>query len=163
MRSIILQMADDLAPQVEGILDRVFARLRVLVPDAELHHVGATAISGSLTKGDVDVLVRVSPARFQATVEVLQAHFAVKQPMNWTSDFASFGDDTGYELPLGIQLFVRDSSGDFLLFLRDYFIANPDALADYNRLKMAHADEGPEGYWKAKDAFLAKILASRAR
>jgi GrpB-like predicted nucleotidyltransferase (UPF0157 family) len=163
MRSIILQMADDLAPQVEGILDRVFARLRVLVPDAELHHVGATAISGSLTKGDVDVLVRVSPARFQATVDALRGQFAVKQPMNWTSDFASFGDDTGYELPLGIQVFVRDSSGDFLLFLRDYFIANRDALADYNRLKMAHADEGPEGYWKAKDAFLAKILASRAR
>ena len=162
MTGITLKSADALAAKVEPILDRVFARLRVLVPDAELHHVGATAISGSLTKGDVDVLVQVSPARFQATVDVLRQHFVVKQPMNWTSEFASFGDDTGYELPLGIQVFVRDSSGDFLLFLRDYFIANPYALADYNRLKMAHADEGPEGYWKAKDAFFAKLLASRA-
>jgi GrpB-like predicted nucleotidyltransferase (UPF0157 family) len=74
------------------------------------------------------------------------------------------GDDAKRRrLPLGIQVFVKDSSGDFLLFLRDYFIANPGALGEYNRLKMAHADEGPEGYRKAKNEFLARILASRTK
>ena len=162
-RSITLKRSETLAPQVGRILESVSARLRGLVPDAEFHHIGATAIPGSLTKGDLDVLLLVSPARFQATVDLLRQHFVVKQPMNWTSEFASFGDDLGYELPLGIQVVVKDSSADFLLFLRDYFVANPDALAEYNRLKSAHAQEGPEDYWKAKDAFLAKILAARPR
>jgi GrpB-like predicted nucleotidyltransferase (UPF0157 family) len=163
MTGIALKRAEDLAPQVERVLDGVSARLRALVPDAEFHHIGATAIPGSLTKGDVDVLLLVSPGRFQATVDALRRHFDIKQPANWTSEFASFGDDLGYELPLGVQVVVKDSSADFLLFLRDYFIANPDALGEYNLLKMAHAAEGPERYWSAKDSFLATILTSRAR
>jgi GrpB-like predicted nucleotidyltransferase (UPF0157 family) len=64
-------------------------------------------------------------------------------------------------LPLGVQVVVKDGSEDFLLFLRDYFVSHGDALAEYNRLKMIHAAKGPEGYWKAKDKFLTKILASR--
>jgi GrpB-like predicted nucleotidyltransferase (UPF0157 family) len=163
MKSITLRKADELIPQVESILDRVFAQVRGLVPDAELHHIGATALPGALTKGDVDVLLRVTPARFQSAVDVLRPHFAVKQPVNWTSEFASFGDDVGHDLPVGIQVVVKDSSADFLLYLRDYFTARPEALSEYNRLKVAHADEGEEGYWRAKDEFFARILASRKR
>lgn len=161
MTKVNLRPADELMPQVERVLSRVFARLRALLPDAELHHVGATALPGALTKGDIDVLVRVAPERFQAAVDVLRQHFLVKQPDNWTSEFASFGDDTGPELPLGIQVVVRNSSDDFFLFLHDYFTSHRDALRAYNRLKRAHAGEGPEGYWKAKNDFLAKILSSR--
>ena len=116
---------------------------------------------GAVTKGDVDVLVRVSSARFLMAVEALRQHFAVKQPANWTTGFASFGDDTGHVLPLGIQVVVMDSREDFFLYLRDYFITNRDALEQYNRLKVAHANDGGEEYWKAKDAFLGKILASK--
>ncbi len=161
MTRIRLRKADEMVPQVERMLNRVFAQLRVLVPEAELHHIGATALPGAVTKGDVDVLVRVSPARFQPAVALLRQHFSVKQPGNWTAEFASFGDDAGYDLPVGIQVVVKESSADFLLFLRDYFIATPEALSEYNRLKIAHADEGPEAYWKAKDEFLVKILAAR--
>jgi len=148
-------------PQVKRTLSQVYAQLEALVPDAELHHIGATAIPGALTKGDVDVLLRASGARFQAVVDVLKRHFTIKQPANWTPEFASFGDDTSFELPLGVQVVIKDAREDFLLFLRDYFVSHHDALADYNRLKITHAAEGPEGYWKAKDRFLTKILSLR--
>lgn len=115
----------------------------------------------AVTKGDVDVLVRVSSARFPLAVEALRRQFVVKQLANWTAEFASFGDDTGHELPLGIQVVVKDSENDFLLFLRDYLIADCAALEGYNRLKMNHAREGAQGYWEAKDAFLQRILGSR--
>jgi len=161
--SITLKKSDELLPQVERLLPRLFARINALLSDVELHHIGATALSGALTKGDVDVLLRVSPARFSAAVDVLKQHFNVKQPANWTPEFASFGDDTGYELPVGVQVVVKDSSADFLLFLRDYFIQSPEALDEYNRLKMANSDGDPEGYWKAKDEFFATILASKMR
>ncbi len=161
MARIPLATADELRPQVERMLARVLAQLGALVPEGECHHIGATALPGALTKGDVDVLLRVSPARFQPAVESLRPHFAIKQPHNWTAEFASFGDDTGYELPLGVQVVVKDSPSDFLLFLRDYLAAHGEALAEYNRVKSAHAPEGPEAYWRAKDAFLARILANR--
>jgi GrpB-like predicted nucleotidyltransferase (UPF0157 family) len=156
-----LRPLSELLPQVERILACVMPKLAALLPGAEIHHIGATAIPGSVTKGDVDVLVLASSEQFPAAVESLKPHFAVKQPTNWTGEFASFGDDSGYELPLGIQLVAKDSSTDFLLFLRDYFIFNREALEEYNRLKLAHASEGAEEYWKAKDSFLRKILSSR--
>jgi GrpB-like predicted nucleotidyltransferase (UPF0157 family) len=163
MAGITLKAVEDLLPEVNRVVSRLSDRLRSLVPDAEFHHIGATAIAGALTKGDVDVLLRVSAQRFQATVDVLSAHFAIKQPSNWTAEFASFGDDAGYQLPVGIQVKVKDSDSDFLLYLRDYFRSRPAALREYNQLKVAHANEGREGYWRAKDGFLAGILASRNR
>ena len=161
MTSIVLTPADDLAPRVQRTLARLAARLNSMLPDAVLHHIGATAITGALTKGDLDVLLRASQERFQDIVAVLSRNFTIKQASNWTAEFASFGDDSAYELPVGIQVVVEGSNLDFFLFLRDHFILNPEALRQYNLLKIAHADKGEHGYWKAKDEFLARILASR--
>jgi GrpB-like predicted nucleotidyltransferase (UPF0157 family) len=163
MPKITLQETRAIVSQVERLLARLWPQLRRLLPTAEIEHIGATAIPGSITKGDVDVMVRVVPAAFRAAADVLGTHFAIKQPENWTPDFASFGDDTGCELPLGIQLVAKDSEADQFVFLRDYFIENPAALADYNRLKILHASDGADAYWSAKNALFAKILATRSR
>lgn len=160
--AVVVRPVRDWIPLVERVLHGAFAQLRSLLPNAELHHIGSTALPVGVTKGDVDLLVRVSPENFAPTVEAFKQRFAMKQPENWTTDFASFGDDQGYELPLGIQVVVKDSSSDFLLYLRDYFLAHPEALEQYNRLKTNHAHEGAESYWRAKDAFLQSILAARA-
>lgn len=146
---------------VERVLERLFVQLKQLVPDAELHHIGATAIPGALTKGDLDVLMQVAPLQFKAAIIALKQQFDVKQKENWTAEFASFGDDASYELPIGIQVVVKGSKDDFLLFLRDYLIANPDALAEYNRIKISTCEHGTKPYWSAKNEFLTKILASR--
>lgn len=160
MTRVVLRPVRELAPQVEGILARVTAQLGALLPDVEVHHIGATALPGVLTKGDVDVLVRVPSARFPAAVEELGRHFAVEQPANWTASFASFGDD-GHELPLGIQVVAKGGEEDFFLYLRDYFLAHPDALREYDRLKEVHAPGGAEAYWRAKCEFLGAILDAR--
>jgi GrpB-like predicted nucleotidyltransferase (UPF0157 family) len=163
MTGIILKKSDELLPQVEPIVARLFARIEVLVADAELHHIGSTAIPGSATKGDIDILFRVEQSCFESVKDVLGKHFVIKQPVNWTADFASFGDDTTYGIPVGIQLVSKDSISDFFLYLRDYLLTHPEAAEEYNRIKMAHAAAGADQYWKAKDAFLAKILAARSR
>lgn len=163
MQSVILRPAAELMPQVELVVARVYARLQQLLPECEVEHVGATSIPGAITKGDIDVVVRVSPAAFGEAVDMLTAHFAVKQQSNWTSDFASFGDDSGYGLPVGIQLVAIGAEVDFITFLRNHLVANPEALAAYNQLKCEHAEAGPEAYWRAKNSFISEILASRVR
>ena len=60
-------------------------------------------------------------------------------PTNWTPDFASFGDYTGYDLQLGKQFAQQRQGADLLAFIRDYLISNPHVLAEYNRLKTQHA------------------------
>ena len=116
---------------------------------------------GAITKGDVDVLIRIPASQFPDIVRTLASHFQVEQASNWTSDFASFGEHVAYSLPVGIQVVALESPADFFLFLHDYFRSHSEALQQYNRLKLMHAHEGPEAYWRAKDAFLSGILAAR--
>jgi len=161
MAKISLRSTRELSACIDRTLARLIPQLRALLPGAELHHVGATALPEAVTKGDLDILVRVPEAGFSEATETLKSHFSTKQPENWTHEFASFGDDTAYEVPVGVQLLVKDCEQDFMLFIRDYLAANPSAVAGYNRLKFDHAGDSGDGYWRAKDAFFSKILALR--
>jgi len=163
MVKITLKPESDLVPQVREVLAQVAGRIHSLLPEAEVVHIGATSIPGSLTKGDIDIMVRVLPSEFPGAVRELQTAFPVNQPQNWNDNFASFGDDTSYKLPLGVQLVAKDSESDFFLYLRDHFIRHPEALEAYNQLKKNHADNGPEAYRSAKHIFLSDILAARPK
>ena len=155
--------AEELAPSLRHHLPRIAGRLAGLLPDTEFHHIGATAIPGSLTKGDVDVLLRVEEAGFTSAIEILRQHFTTKQPQNWTDSFASFGDDRSYPFPLGVQLVIKNSESDFFLFLHEYFTLDSQHLAEYNRIKKESAPLGAEEYWKAKNRFLGPIIAARPK
>jgi GrpB-like predicted nucleotidyltransferase (UPF0157 family) len=148
----------ELTPVVNRIVDAVDNQLRQLAPGADIQHIGATAVRGALTKGDVDLVVRTSAHEFPAVVELLRERFDVKQPENWNSDFASFGVDDRFELPVGVQVVVTDSHSDVFASIRDYLRSNRQALADYNDLKRRHANDDLDGYWRAKDKFFERLL-----
>lgn len=154
-----LTTSDALAPVTRAILPRLADEIAALLPGVELHHVGATAIPGALTKGDLDVVLRVERAQFQTAIAALQTKFDLRQQENWDNAFASFGTDSAFPLPVGVQLVIKDSEADFFLFTRDYLIAHPGALARYNEAKREHADCGADVYWAAKDRVLRDILA----
>lgn len=156
-----LRRVDELQAQVESTLEAALTRLHAVLPDVETHHVGATATTGAVTKGNVDLVVRVTSTRFPLVVRSLGGLFEKKQRENWTDEFASFGDDDCFELPLGIQVVVRGSELDVFLYLRDYLRAHDDAREEYDRIKMEHAGDIADGYWEAKNAFLERILEAR--
>jgi len=157
-----LTRSDDLIPVLQATLPAIKAHLLTLVPNAEFHHIGATALPGAITKGDVDVLLRVCQSDFTSAVEILRTQLEVKQAENWSNDFASFGEDSSYPFPLGVQLVVKDSENDFFLFIHEYLSSDLMHLAEYNRIKINSASNGPEEYWKAKHIFLSSLLASRS-
>jgi GrpB-like predicted nucleotidyltransferase (UPF0157 family) len=158
---ITLTPVTELLPQVERVVSRVRAELASWLPQAAFEHIGGTSVPGCVTKGDVDVMACVPPEAFPAAIDVLRVHFAVKQPENWTTQFASFGDDRGYELPLGVQLVTTYPGADFLVFIRDHLLSHPESLVEYNRLKLQSAGRGAKAYWEAKDRFFSALLAAR--
>src|SRR5688572_2454533 len=83
--------------QIRGQVQRAFRRyrrrLQRLLPRAEILHVGSTAVPGSLTKGDLDIQVRVEREAFRETRRTLAQHFARNTGSTATSSFASFQDD----------------------------------------------------------------------
>jgi uncharacterized protein len=161
MAGLVFLPVDEFRRQADSIVVTAAASIERLLGGVEIDHIGATAIPGVLTKGDVDVLVRVPREDFPTAVAACKGRYAIHQPENWTDDFASFKDDITFSLPLGIQLVVRDSAADFFCYLRDRLRADPRLLAEYNRLKTRHQGGKPEAYWRAKNRFFERLLAER--
>ena len=147
--------------EVAAIADEVVEQLtRELadVIDAEVHHIGATAMPFGHTKGDVDVNLRVDGPTFSTVVAALRERFDVAQPENWTPTFASFSSDR-YALPLGIQVTALGSADDRLLALHERIRADPALVQQYDDVKRDAAPRGVTAYWEAKNEFLQRLLA----
>ena len=113
-----LRPVDSVAGEVERVLAELRRELSTLAPGVCAEHIGATSMPDGVTKGDVDVNLRVERDRFDRVVRSLSDRFVVAQPQNWTGTYASFSDIRS-GLPIGIQVTVEGSEDDFLVELRD--------------------------------------------
>ncbi len=159
MHRIQIRPMEELLPQVEQVLGRQTPKLQHLAPGVVIEHIGSTAIPGTVTKGDVDVVLRVSATAFTTVVSALRTVYKVAQPDNWTAEFASFKDDDTAPLPFGVQVMVIDSENDHLVALRDLLRNNPAARAQYNEVKLKHHGSDAETYWQAKSIVINDLLA----
>jgi GrpB-like predicted nucleotidyltransferase (UPF0157 family) len=133
------------------------ARLQHLLPHADIQHIGSTAIPGRLTKGDVDLVVRVAPARFAESEQLLAAHYARNEGSDRTPDFAAFKDDNA-ELPLGIQLAAISGSCDDFVRFRNLLRARPSLAYQYDAIKRQFNGRGMDEYRAAKGEFVERVL-----
>lgn len=129
-----------------------------MLPSAtEVLHVGASAIPGCLTKGDLDIVIRVTQAEFERADGILATHFARNAGSARTQEFSAF-EDLGRAVHVGIQLVARDGSFDFFHRFVDALRASPELVRRYNTLKLAFDGKSMVDYRKAKDAFIADAL-----
>jgi GrpB-like predicted nucleotidyltransferase (UPF0157 family) len=149
---------------LKGLIDRAYQRYRdrlaVLLPCAEVYHIGSTAIPGSWTKGDLDILVRVSASEFVAAEKVLAAYYARNENSDRNNVFASFVGE-GISPPVGIQLVVRESAYDDFLAFSDVLRAHPVLLERYNALKRRFEGGNEDDYREAKARFIEQALTLR--
>ena len=159
VESVRIRPGAELAEAVHTAFDHHREQVLRLVPDAEVEHVGATSVPGALTKGDLDVLVRVHPSQFSRSVAALRNVYAVHQPDNWTPTLASFNDPASSAPAVGVQLVVAGSPSDALFGpFREALIADPALLAQYNALKLRLDGESDEHYTATKGAFVEDML-----
>lgn len=144
------------------LADKVFeeqkTRILTAIPEAEIHHVGSTSIRGSITKGDLDINIRVKSENFFAAVEALKQMYEINQPENWDDDYASFKDDDSFEIDFGAQLVIVDSHHDFFTKQRDLLNSNPDLIEEYNKMKLKFENQDMDDYRKEKGVFFEKLL-----
>jgi len=148
-----LRPAGEFTDAARRILAAVRARLTPLLPDHELVLTGGSSVPGALTKGDVDLHLRVAPPEFAATVATLRALYAVVHPEIWQATLATFAIEA--ELPTGLAVTPAGSAHD-VRFRRTWQLlaADPGLLAEYNAVKLA----GGGDYESRKSAFFDRLL-----
>lgn len=146
----------------ERLFDEVRRELGPILPGrAQILHIGATAIPGCLTKGDLDIVVRVEQADFAAVEALLASLFCRNEGSTRTDEFAAF-EDASRTPHLGVQLTAKDGTFDLFHLFADVLRADPELVRRYNALKLAHLGQPMTLYRAAKNAFITEVLQSCA-
>ncbi len=153
-----LRPAEEILDRARTILAAQRARLAPLLPRHELLLTGGSSVVGALTKGDVDLHLRVDRVDFAATVTTLRGIYDVVHPEIWQDTLATFA--VAAPLPTGVAVTPVGSEHD-LRFRRTWQLlaGDPALLAEYNAMKRARGGD----YERRKSAFFDRLLAGADR
>lgn len=146
---------------VAARFDAVVARLASIRPGLEVRHVGATAVPGLATKGDLDVTVRVDAADFDAVVAALDAAGLARNPgAHASATGRSFDlDDGAGAVEVGVHVVVRGSDSDDQWHFTRLLRLDPRLAARLDHLKRHHDGGDMAVYRAAKSAFFDGLAA----
>jgi GrpB-like predicted nucleotidyltransferase (UPF0157 family) len=129
-----------------------------LLPSAIVEHVGSTSLPDGLTKGDLDIQVRVCAAEFDDTCRALERMYA-DNPGGFTDGGRSFKDDVS-DPPLGIHVTIIDGPSDIQSKQRDLLRSRADLRAEYDAVKRRFEGGDMDAYREAKDVFFTRLTAA---
>jgi len=132
---------------------RVIAKI---LPGVDVQHVGSTAIPNSLTKGDLDIQVRVKKEDFTKTVKELLKLYKKDTENRCTKTYVSFKKCNG-EILIGIQVTVINSKEDDFSKLRDILLSNPKYQKEFDSLKKKYNGKTMSEYRRVKTKFFNRL------
>ncbi|MCT8137315.1 GrpB family protein [Anaerobacillus sp. CMMVII] len=135
-------------------------KIHELLPEADIQHVGSSAIPNSLTKGDLDIQVRVNTEAFLTAVKALSTIYESNEGSIKTDFFRSFKDDHAVP-PLGVQLTVIGSEFDDFWKFREVLLMNLQYRHEYDQLKKQFEGKEMEDYREAKHAFFQRLMKTK--
>lgn len=146
--------------KVSSIFNSLEAELLGICPGLSIEHVGSTSIPNAISKGDLDVLVRVSPTLFNETLEKIKAiGFKQKENTLRTNELCMLV--TGkFNYDVAIQLIVEGSEFEKFVTFRDMLRANSDLVREYNDLKLSSEDLTEDEYRLKKSKWIIGVLKS---
>ncbi|WP_059173154.1 GrpB family protein [Bacillus sp. FJAT-27445] len=159
MERVNFTKIDDFNETAEKAFTFHKAVIGMMLPEADIQHVGSSAIPNSITKGDLDIQVRVKPGQFTQAVQKLSKLYELNEGSTKTETFRAFKDDT-VTPPLGVQLTVINSEFDFFWKFRDVLLMNDQYRQEYDELKKNFEGKDMELYREAKNQFFEKLRAS---
>ena len=155
METIHFVKTEEISEKTDRLFETEKAKLSDLFRHADIQHIGSTSVPGTISKGDLDINIRVPQTDFDVTAEKLKTIYQINQFHNWTASFASFKDDSR---DLGVQLTAIGSSDDCFVTQRDYLRAHPEKVAELNQLKEKFEGKSMEEYRKEKDVFFEGLI-----
>lgn len=147
--------ARERADKLFSVMHRTLSEMLPLT--AEVRHIGSTAVPGCLTKGDLDILIRLPVEDFAAADSALASKFRRNEGSVRTATFSAF-EEASLDPHIGLQLTTIDGPYDFFHSFVEALLSSPELVSEYNDLKLKHDGTDMELYRAAKDAFVERVL-----
>lgn len=155
--------------ETQSVIRRIEQALSVLrndisefLPSATVTHIGSTSnpARSTLTKGDLDVLVRIPAHEFGIAERRLAQEFSINTGSDHTESFAAFEAGDRYNVPCGVQLVAIDGPED-KWFLSWVSIIDSDVVVaeEYDKLKRRFEGRPMSAYRLAKREFIESVLS----
>ncbi len=152
---------NDYQQKTQRIFENARTALAAALPKARIEHVGASAIPGAHSKGDVDICVCVAAEEFAVALTTIQGLGYVIKTDTMRAPQLCMLDWPDASLGLAVQLIERGSEFEFFFAFRDALLADPALVEAYNRVKHEAALLGDEEYREAKSVFIGCVLAGK--
>jgi GrpB-like predicted nucleotidyltransferase (UPF0157 family) len=125
---------------------------------SRVEHIGASSISGSVSKGDLDVFVGVEKENFNHALEgIKELGFYEKEDTLRTDELCMLVTDK-YNHDVAIQLVVNGSEFEYFISFRDFMRAHPKLVEELNQLKRDCAGLESDDYRSVKSKWVEKII-----
>jgi GrpB-like predicted nucleotidyltransferase (UPF0157 family) len=153
---------EELRQYTEEVFLREQKRILRAIPNADTQHVGSTAVPGVLTKGDLDIQVRVKQKDFKKAKDALLRIYQLDKKNPPTKTYAGF-KNKNVKISCGVQLTVIGSKEDDFTTLRDFLLSHKKHLKEYNALKRRCQGKSMKEYRKVKEEFIEKVLKAKIK
>ena len=154
--------APDYQPRTRSLFTLYREKIRQSLPSARIEHIGASAIPGAISKGDLDIFVGVPAATLAAAIPAVESiGFRIKKNTLRTPELCML-ESTDASLDLAIQLVADDSSFENFIHFRDALLTDPSRLSAYNAMKRSCVGFTPEAYRRVKSQFVITTLGESA-
>ncbi len=149
--------------EFKKLFEKEKAKIKQVLPEAEVHHIGSTAVEGLGGKGIIDILVTLDDwkEKQEAVSELRELGFEHIHPEENGRIFLSRVPDTKYG-DIHIHL-VAKGNKDYIekLLFRDYLKQNKEEAVRYQELKQEWEREAGgdrKRYGELKQSYIENII-----
>ncbi|MCY4129247.1 MAG: GrpB family protein [Gammaproteobacteria bacterium] len=146
--------------EIGRLFEVVAKEVSRLLPNANIEHIGASAIPGAVSKGDLDVFVGVDEHELEKAVHCLERNGYRVKTDTLKNESLCMLESSSYEYPVALQVVANGSEFEMFLTFRDALRANDNLLKEYNQMKHLCEGMSETRYRNRKSAFIEKVLAS---
>ncbi len=169
-----VQPSEDTPPPVllesaryQGFAAEVFRHvsdeLARAIPGARIEHIGSSAVSGAISKGDLDVCVIVAVGKLPETLATLKTLGYTEKMDTLRTPQLCMLVSSRRDIDLALQVIEAGSEFEFFLHFRDALRVDPTLAEMYNQVKLDSAHLGEDGYRDAKSRFIEQVLQGLQR
>lgn len=155
---MLLKKYEDYSEHVNNLFEVLSKELRSILPFARIEHIGSSAVSGSISKGDLDVFVGIDHSYFNQALSLIKSLDFYEKEGTFRSDELCMLVTNKFNYDVAVQLVSNGSEFEDFIKFRDLLKANPEFVKEYNEVKLMAQSLDENEYRQKKSIFIAKIL-----